>query len=92
MGWVATNYPKDKSVGDLIAVPECKVAKDANPTEAMWLALLSNFVALKDEVIAMIEDLRKTTARERREQLQAVEADRRFRLPSLAKRLQFGSY
>ena len=88
VNWVVENYSEDAILRKVIVGPKGTCAQDANPDDMMWLALIENVTRLRDEVLGLVEDLRKIPPRERRDRLLSIEQDGRYGLPALAERLQ----
>lgn len=63
--WMAQSYPEHEILGLAFVGPLGKVDAKANPSRNMSVCLPSALAALRDEVLALIEDLRKQTPMER---------------------------
>jgi hypothetical protein len=63
--WMERSHSGYALLGLAFVGPEGSVHAKANPSEAMSLCKVSSLTALRDEVLALIEDLRKHTPMER---------------------------
>lgn len=63
--WMAQTYPDHTILGLAFVGPAGKAHPQANPSSNMTLCLPSALATLRDEVLALIEDLRKQTPMER---------------------------
>jgi Rad3-related DNA helicase len=63
--WMRQSHGDFALLGLAFVGPEGSVHVKANPSEAMSLCTVSSLAALSDEVLALIEDLRKRTPMER---------------------------
>ncbi|QSZ24452.1 MULTISPECIES: hypothetical protein [unclassified Rhizobium] len=63
--WMAQTYPGHTILGLAFVGPAGKAHAQANPSADMSLCLPSALAALRDELLALIEDLRKHTPMER---------------------------
>ena len=63
--WMAQTYPDHEILGLAFIGPAGKAHSKANPSGDMSLCLPSALAALRDELLALIEDLRKHTPMER---------------------------
>lgn len=63
--WMVQNYPDHQVLGLAFIGPPGKTHIKANPSANMSLCLPSSVAALRDELLALIEDLRKHTPIER---------------------------
>lgn len=63
--WMAQSNPDHAILGLAFVGPTGKVHSQANPSAEMRLCLVQSLAALRDHVLALIEDLRKRTPVER---------------------------
>ena len=63
--WMEQSHDGHALLGLAFVGPEGGVHAKANPSEAMSLCLVSSLAALRDDLLALIEDLRKHTPMER---------------------------
>ncbi len=63
--WMTHTYEKHTSFGLLYIGPKGRVDAKANPSNAMKLCAIQAVAALRDELLALIEDLRQVTPIER---------------------------
>jgi hypothetical protein len=63
--WMGQSHSDHMVLGLAFVGPESSVDAKANPSEAMSLCKVSSLAALRDDLLALIEDLRKRTPVER---------------------------
>lgn len=85
--WMAQTYPDHEILGLAFVGPPGKTHAQANPSEDMSLCLPSSLAALRDELLALIEDLRKHTPMERLIAIGKETADDRWDIEALLARL-----
>ena len=59
------NNPEYESLGLIYVGPEGSASVKANPSKKMGLCFIQTMTALRDRLLALVEDLRKTTPLER---------------------------
>lgn len=81
------NHPNYNNLGLLFVGPSGSVHNTANPSKKMALCLLESLVALRDKVIASIEDISKAMPIERHEQIKSFSDNENRRTNALFDRL-----
>lgn len=90
--WMEKNYPDDEFLGLVYVGPDGVVDAKANPSADMSLCVTSEIADLGNELIAMIEDLRKLTPMERIIVISEESERDRWRLQRVLKRLKLRSF
>ncbi|QRF92442.1 helicase [Alcaligenes faecalis] len=85
--WMMQNYPDHVILGLAFVGPQGKTHAKANPSENMSLCLPSSLAALRDELLALIEDLRRYTPIERLIAIGKESEDARWDIESIFSRL-----
>ena len=85
--WMSQNYPDHEVLGLVFVGPPGRTHEKANPTVNMSLCLPSSLAALRDELLALIEDLRKHTPIERYNAICKETEDIRWDIESVFSRL-----
>jgi len=85
--WMAQTYPDYDILGLAYVGPVGDVHAQANPSTNMSLCLPSALAALRDELLALIEDLRKRTPMERLIAIGKEAEDKRWEIDGVFKRL-----
>lgn len=85
--WMAQTYPEYDILGLAFVGPAGKAHAQANPSVDMSLCLPSALAALRDELMALIEDLRKHTPMERLIAIGKETEDDRWDIEAIFKRL-----
>jgi hypothetical protein len=85
--WIKNRFPDFTVLALLFVGPEIPTSDQANPSGAMRQCPTAEVSALKDQLLAIIEDLRKLTPIERLPAIQDETIRERWHLSSLAKRL-----
>lgn len=85
--WMAQTYPDYDILGLAFVGPAGKAHAQANPSADMSLCLPSALAALRDELLALIEDLRKHTPMERLIAIRKETEDDRWDIEAIFKRL-----
>ncbi len=85
--WMAQNFPQHASLGLLFVGPAGKAHRQANPSAEMSLCQASSLAALRDELLALIEDLRRHTPMERLIAISKETAKDRWDMGELLQRL-----
>ncbi len=65
IAWMKKTHPAHESYGLLYVGPDGASADKATPSQDMGLCLTDSMISLRDEIIALIEDIRKKTPMER---------------------------
>jgi hypothetical protein len=86
--WIATNRTDQECLGLIFVGPEGRCTDDANPSKEMWLTPPSALMELRDDVFAIIDDIRRAVPLERRNLI--VEKCNRpeWSLPDIFKRIR----
>lgn len=85
--WMAQTYPDYEILALAFVGPAGKAHAQANPSSEMSLCLPSALAALRDELLALIEDLRKHTPMERLIAIGKETDDDRWDIDAIFKRL-----
>lgn len=86
--WMAQTYPDYDILGLAFVGPAGKAHAQANPSDDMSLCQPSALAALRDELLALIEDLRKHTPMERLIAIGKETEDNRWDIEAIFKRLE----
>ncbi|MDG5488874.1 DEAD/DEAH box helicase family protein [Sphingomonas sp. BGYR3] len=86
--WMAQTYPDYDILGLAFVGPAGKAHAQANPSADMSLCQPSALAALRDELLALIEDLRKHTPMERLIAIGKETEDNRWDIEAIFKRLE----
>ena len=81
--WMNKNHAEYASLGLVYVGPEGSVDNAANPSDNMGLCSVPNLVALRDKLLALIEDLRKETPLERPGAIAKATDDSRWDIEAL---------
>jgi hypothetical protein len=85
--WMEQSYGDYALLGLAFVGPEGSVHAKANPSDAMSLCRVSLLAALRDDLLALIEDLRKRTPMERVIAISRETEQDRWDLEAILKRL-----
>ena len=88
LSWMKNNYPDHVVVGLIIVGPDGEVSERANPAPEMSLCFPSSMESLRDELIALVDDLRSTTQSNMEARISTVSRDERWTLMKISKRLE----
>jgi hypothetical protein len=88
LSFVANEHPKSKILGMVFVGPKGKCAKDANPSDGMTLTSPEIFVGLRDQVLALLTDVRKLPPLERKKSVSERCSKPEWRLSSLYDRVK----
>lgn len=88
LSWMKNNYPNHSIVGLIIVGHDGEVGDQANPAPEMSLCLPSSMESLRDELIALVDDLRSTTQSNMEARISTVSQDERWSLMEISKRLE----
>lgn len=86
--WVADNYAACFCLGLLYVGPDGDVEARGNPSEAMWRCSPSSLVELRDQLFALINDLRRSLPLERSGKTRESCDDRSWEISALFERLK----
>ena len=86
--WMGERYGDCNSLGLVLVGPDGAATKNASPSGDITLCLTEHLAALRDEIVALIDDLRKRTPIERRIAIKDETSRDRWSLESLAARLK----
>ena len=81
--WMEQTYGDYSSLGLVYIGPDGSVDAKANPSDEMGLCLPQSVGALRDRVIALIEDLRKETPIERLTIISKITEEKRWDIEAL---------
>ena len=86
--WMDQTYDGHRSLGLLYVGPDGSVSAHANPSTKMGLCLPERLVALHNRVLALIDDLRRQTPRERQALIAKMSEEERWGLSVLMDELR----
>ena len=86
--WIGKTYSKFKSFGLVFVGPEGRASDKANPSDKMSLCLTTNAAALRDAVLALIEDIRRKTPMERLIAIRSETDQANWGMEAIFRRLQ----
>ena len=89
--WIRQNYPNDLCLGLIFVGTEGKRDKAANPSSEMYLCDLSVLAAIKNQLIAGIEDLRAVIPTQRTSKVKEFCAQPQWKLEGLASKVKLKS-
>ena len=88
LSWMRNNYSDHSIVGLLIVGPDGEIGYQANPQPEMSLCFPSSIESLRDELIALIDDLRSTTQSDMESRIATLSQDDRWSLLKIFDRLR----
>jgi len=83
--WMEQRYPDDEILGLIFVEPQGRTHGQANPSADMSHCLPASLGAIRDRLLALIEDLRQHSPMERLIEIGKESEEDRWTLPSLVK-------
>jgi len=87
LSWIKQNYPNYACSGLLYVGPDGVVDSKANPSSEMGLCTIETITVLRDQVLALIDDLMKSTPIERVTAIKKESVLEKWKFSSLVKQL-----
>lgn len=88
LSFVANKHKELKCIGAVFVGPSGKAAADANPTDQMWQISPGEFSSLRDQILAIVHDVRRLTPLERKSAVAERCNSEEWRLADLFSSLQ----
>lgn len=87
IGWMKNNYPTHVIIGLVFVGPSGKVDASADPSNNMSLCIPSKFIQIRDELFAIIDDLKNFNPLEREIEIMRVTQEAKWDIEEVFKRL-----